>query len=157
MHQLQLHQEPPWPPRIQEETWRIGGVLKSFLLFVLDENFSKASDEYFEDPDTIPRSIKNIHVLQDSRKRLRGYMKSWLFSIYQISMKLSVKLPRDNLCTLTQSPTTSRTSLSSKTPGGNLENRWSFDYFPNVGSWWIFYLSLPGIFWVPWHHPHLHQ
>ena len=54
----------------------IGEVLTSFLMLDLDETFSKASLGYFENPDTISSSIKNICVLHDSRKRLGGYMES---------------------------------------------------------------------------------
>ena len=38
-----IRNEHPYPPRLQEETWRIGGVLTSFLTLDLDETFSKAS------------------------------------------------------------------------------------------------------------------
>ena len=46
LHQLQLHQDPPCLPRLQEETLMIGAVLTSFLMLDLDETFSKASDGY---------------------------------------------------------------------------------------------------------------
>ena len=71
-HHLQLHQEHPSPPRLQEETWwRIGGVLMRFLMLDLDETLIKASYRYYEYPDTISSSIiKSIHVNQDSRKML---------------------------------------------------------------------------------------
>ena len=46
-HHPHLHQEHPCPPRLQEETWRIVGVLTSFLMLDLDESFSKASLGYF--------------------------------------------------------------------------------------------------------------
>ena len=49
-------------------------------------------------------------------------------------MKLSVKLPWDILGTLTPSLASSITSLSSKTPGRDLEDRWSLDKLPDVGS-----------------------
>ena len=49
-------------------------------------------------------------------------------------MKLSVKLPWDILSTLTPSLIPSRTSLSSKTPGRDLESRWTLDKGPEVGS-----------------------
>ena len=35
---------------------------------------------------------------------------------------------------LDTSPAPSRTSLSSKTPGSDLEDRWSLDKLPDVGS-----------------------
>ena len=38
-------------------------------------------------------------------------------------MKLSVEIPKDILSTLTHSPASSRTSLSSKTPARDLEDR----------------------------------
>ena len=40
--QLQVHQEPPCPPRLQKETQRKGRVLIGFLMLDLDENFTKA-------------------------------------------------------------------------------------------------------------------
>ena len=49
-------------------------------------------------------------------------------------MKLSVKLPMDIMSTLTSSPVPSRTSMSSKTPGRDLEDRWSLDEVPDVRS-----------------------
>ena len=49
-------------------------------------------------------------------------------------MKLSIKLPMDIMSTLTSSPAPSRTSTSSKTPGRDLEDRWSLDEVPDVGS-----------------------
>ena len=49
-------------------------------------------------------------------------------------MKLSVKLPMDIMSPLTASPAPSRTSKSSKTPGRDLEDRWSLDEVPDVGS-----------------------
>ena len=49
-------------------------------------------------------------------------------------MKLSGKLPRDIMSTQMPSPAPSRTSLSSKTPGRDFEDRWSLDEVPDVGS-----------------------
>ena len=49
-------------------------------------------------------------------------------------MKLSVKLSWDIMITLTPSPAPSRISLSSKTPGRDLEDWWSLDEVPDVGS-----------------------
>ena len=48
-------------------------------------------------------------------------------------MKLSVKLPWGILSTLTPSPAPSGTFLSSKTPGRDLEDRWSLDEVLDVG------------------------
>ena len=49
-------------------------------------------------------------------------------------MKLSVKLPWDILVTLTPYLASSRTSLSSKTPGRDLEEMKSLDKVPDVKS-----------------------
>ena len=49
-------------------------------------------------------------------------------------MKLSVKLPVGVPNNLTPSPTRSGTSMSSKTPGRDLEDRLSLDKVPKVGS-----------------------
>ena len=42
-HHFQLCQEPPCPPRLQEETWRTWGVLTGFKMFDLHETFREAS------------------------------------------------------------------------------------------------------------------
>ena len=47
-------------------------------------------------------------------------------------MKLLGELPMDIMIILTPSP--SRTSMSSKTPGRDLEDRWSLDEVPDIGS-----------------------
>ena len=49
-------------------------------------------------------------------------------------MKLSGKLPMDIMNILTPSLAPSRTSMSSMTPGRNLDDRWSLDEVPDVGS-----------------------
>ena len=49
-------------------------------------------------------------------------------------MKLTVKLPKGIFSSLTPSPAPSRTPLSTKTPGKDLEDRWSLDKLPYVGS-----------------------
>ena len=49
-------------------------------------------------------------------------------------IKLLENIPQDNLITLIPSPAPLRASLSSKTPGIDLEDRWSLDKLPNVGS-----------------------
>ena len=49
-------------------------------------------------------------------------------------MKLLGKLPRDITSTQMPSPAPSRTSLSSKTPGRDFEDRWSLDKLPVVRS-----------------------
>ena len=49
-------------------------------------------------------------------------------------MRLSRKLPRDIMDTLTPSPASSRTSMSYKTPGKDFKDRWNFDKVSYVGS-----------------------
>ena len=49
-------------------------------------------------------------------------------------MKHSEKHSRDIVSILIPSPAPSRTSLSSKTSGRDLEDRWSLDEVPDVGS-----------------------
>ena len=49
-------------------------------------------------------------------------------------MKLSVNVQSDIMITLTPSPNPSTTSMSFKTPGGDLEDRWSLDKLPDVES-----------------------
>ena len=49
-------------------------------------------------------------------------------------MKLSVKLPVGVPNILTPTPPRSGTSMSSKTPGRDLEDRLSLDKVPEVGS-----------------------
>jgi len=42
----------------------------------LDETFTGTSDGYSLPSDTISRSIRNVHVLLDSKKRLGGQVES---------------------------------------------------------------------------------
>ena len=42
-HHLQVHQDSPHPPRLQEETWRTGGALTGFLLFLSFSGTSTSS------------------------------------------------------------------------------------------------------------------
>ena len=58
------------PPRLQGETWRTGGVLTGFLMSNLHETFREASLGLSHPSDTITRCIRNLHVLQDSRRDL---------------------------------------------------------------------------------------
>ena len=135
----------------------IGVVLTSFLMLDLDEIFSRASLVYFEYPDTISTSIKNIPVIQDSRKRLGGNVESWQGFWCWILMKLPGKLPWNIFSTLTPSTAHSKTSLPCKTPGRDLKDSWILYKLPDVGSWWNCLWSFSGIFWVPWPYLYLHQ
>ena len=76
-HHLQVHQESPHPPRLQGETWRTGGVLTRFLILDLDKTFAEASEVWSLSYDTTSRFIRNLHILQDSRKRLGGQVEPW--------------------------------------------------------------------------------
>ena len=73
---LQVHQEPPHPPRLQGETWRTGGALTGFLLLDLDETFIEASEGRSLSSDTTSRFIRNLHDLQDFRKFIGGQVES---------------------------------------------------------------------------------
>ena len=119
-HHLQVHLECPCPSRLREETWRTGGVLTSFLMSVLDETFTDTSEVCSLPSDTISKCFRNIHVLQDSRKRLGGQEESWKAFSQPIIIKFAGNIPWDVTTLLTPSPSVSGTSLSSKTPGGDL-------------------------------------
>ena len=75
-HNVQIHQEPPYPPRLQEETWRTGGVLTGFLMLDLEA----ASEGWSLTSDTNSRFIRNLHVFQHSMKLLGGQGESWWVS-----------------------------------------------------------------------------
>ena len=152
---LQVHQEPTCPPRLQEETWWTGRVLPRFLMMDLDETFREALYGCPLHPDSISRSIRNLPVLQDSMKRLGGWVESWKGSWCWILMKFSVKICMDVLSNLTPSPSLSGPYLSSKSPWRGWEDRESLDKAPEVGSWWNFQKVLLGIFLASW--LHLHQ
>ena len=63
-----------------------------------------------------------------------GQVKSWQGSWCPILTKLLQKLPKDAFSYLTPSPGSSGTSMSSKTPGRDLEDRWSLDWVSDVHS-----------------------
>ena len=150
-HHLQVHQECPCPPRHQEETWRTGGVLTWFLMSDLDKTFTDTSDGCSLPSDTISRSIRNVYVLLDSRKRLGGQVQSSHGSWCQIMVKLSQTLLMDVLSHLTPSLCPSGMSMYSR----DLEDRWS------LGSWCQILMNLSKIFWwmFPpiWYHLQFHQ
>ena len=72
-------------------------------------------------------------------------------------MKLSQKLLIDVSSHLTPSPGPSGMSVSSKTPGRDLEDRWRLDMVPDVRSWWNFHRHFWWMFPPIWHHLHVHQ
>ena len=122
-HHLQVHQEPPCPPRLQLEIWGTVGVLTGFLMLDLDKTFTEASERWSLISDTNSMSIRNLHDLHDSKKRLGRQEESWQCSWCWILMKISYKLYNNSLIHLTSSLGPSGTSMSSKTPGRDLENR----------------------------------
>ena len=67
------------------------------------------------------------------------------------------KLSMDIMSILTPSTALSRTALSSKTSGRDLEDRWILDEVPDVGSLWNFQKSFLGTLWLSWYHFQLHQ
>ena len=71
-HHLKVSQEHPCPPRLQEETWRTEGVLTGFLSTNHLQTCSKHSLGCFNPYSSISKCLRNILVLQDSRRRLRG-------------------------------------------------------------------------------------
>ena len=71
-HQLQVHQEPPCPPILQDENWWIGWVLTRFLILVQDETFTESSWGYTHPFNTIYKFIRNLLILLDSKRRLGG-------------------------------------------------------------------------------------
>ena len=81
-------QEPPYPPRLQEGTYRTDWVLTRFLKSDLDETFCEASYWWSYHLDTISTQVKNLHVLQDSLKGLRGQVSEvgswWNLSLIHI-------------------------------------------------------------------------
>ena len=74
-----------------------------------------------------------------------------------ILMKLSQEVPMDSPFPLTPSPGPSGTSMSSKTPESDLEDRWSLDTVSDYGSWWNFRRSFRWIVQLLRHHLKVHQ
>ena len=124
------------PPRLQGETWRTGGVLTY---------------------DTTSRFNRNLYILQDSRERHGGLVESWQGFWCWILKKLSQKLLKYDPYHMTPPPGSSGTSTSSKTPGRDLEDRWSLDRVSDVGSWWNFHRSFWSMIPIIWHHLQVHQ
>jgi hypothetical protein len=58
---------------------------------------------------------------------------------------------------LTPSPSVSGTSMSSKTPGGHLEDRRSLDALLMHQSSWNFHQTFQGPCWIFWHHKEGYQ
>ena len=124
-HHLQVHQECPCPPWLQEKTCRTGEVLTWFLMSDLNETSTDTSDECFLPYETVSRSIRNTHVLLESRKRHGGQEKYWHSYWYQILIKIPInktKLSQTLLMNVSShlTPSPGQSGMSSKTPGRNL-------------------------------------
>ena len=85
-------------------------------------------------------------------RNLGGWVESWHGFWCQILMKLSQMPLMDVTSSLTPSPGQSGMSMSSKTPGRDLEDRWSLDMVSDVRSWWNFQRCFWCIFPPVWHH-----
>ena len=134
-HHLQVSQEHPCPPRLQEETWRTEGVLTGFFSTNYRQTCRKYSLVYFNPSNIISKCLRNILVLQDSWKKLGGQEESWQAFCQPIIFKIAGNIPRYVSTLPTPSQSVSGTSLSSKTPGRNLEDRRSLDrLFVNQSS-----------------------
>ena len=72
-----------------QKTWMTGEVLTWFLMSDLYETFTDTSDGCSLLSDTISRSIRKVHVLLESRKRLGGHVKHWHGSWCQINIQSS--------------------------------------------------------------------
>ena len=107
--------------------------------------------------DTTSRFIRNLNIPQDSRERLGRQVESWQVFCCCILMKLSQKLLNDDPYHMTPPPCSSRTSTSSKTPGRDLEDRWSLDRVCDVGSWWNLHRSFWSMIPIIWHHLQVYQ
>jgi len=88
-HHLQVRQEHPCPPRLKEGTWRTSKVMTGFLMLESEEIFTATKHVWYMSYDTISRFVRNLHVLQDSRKGLGGWIESLLGSWCWILMKFS--------------------------------------------------------------------
>ena len=75
-------------PTLWKDTWRTIGVLTGFLMSNLCENFQEASLWLSLPSRTISRGVRNLHVLQDSRKRLWGQLESWKGSWCSTEVKI---------------------------------------------------------------------
>ena len=100
-----------------------------------DETLREALWGYSHSSDLSTKSIRNLYVLQDSRKRHEGKLESCLSFQCWILLKLSKKLHKMLWSNLPKTTGLSGISMSSKTPGRDLDDRWSLDIVPDVRSW----------------------
>ena len=151
-HHLQLNQEPPCPPRLQEGTWRTGRVLTGFLILDLDKIFVATSEGWYMSYDTISR---NLHVLE-TQEETWSKVESWdvgsLWNFHRcferiISFIYPFQGPPGTLrpqgwdfkegVFLTGFLIPLSGQLGN--PGRDMEERWSLERVLNVWLWWNFH------------------
>ena len=115
--------EHPCPPRLQRKTWRNVGVLTGIMSTNFLETYRKHSQGCYNPFDSISKCLRNVHVIQGYRRRLRGQEESWQAFCQQIIFKVVRNISRDVSTLLTPSASVSGTPMSSKTLGGDLEDR----------------------------------
>ena len=109
--------------------------------------------EEFSSTDPFP--IVHFYYLENQEnEEIKLVLKAFWCPIF---MKLSGKLLYDVLIHLRPSPGASGTSMSSKTPGRDLEDRWSLDRLPDVQYSWNFQGSFFRMFSTIWDHYKVHQ
>ena len=128
----------PHHPSLQRYTWRIGVVLTGLFMSELNETFSIGSKYIFKLIGVNFTGLRNQPVLQDSRMTLGGKMESWQGYLCQNWMKLSVEVLNTFFNYLLSTLMVTGTNLSSKTPGSDLEDRWSLDRVIHVRIDWNF-------------------
>ena len=118
------------------ETWRTGGVLTGFVMLDLDETYKSFWS-------MIPTICHHLEVHQEPPHPLRLLGETWRTGGALTGFLLF--------------PSFSGTSTSSKTPGRDLEDRWSLDRVCDVGSWWNLHRSFWSMIPIIWHHLQVHQ
>ena len=122
-------------------------------IFRICDRFAPPPLEEFSSTDPFP--IVHFYYLENQENEeiklvLKGF---WC----PIIMKLSGNLFYDVLFHLRPSPGASGTSTSSKTPGRDLEDRWSLDRLSDVQSSWNFQGRFSRMFSSIWDHHQVHQ
>ena len=109
--------------------------------------------EEFSSTDPFP--IVHFYYLENQEnEEIKLVLKAFWCPIF---MKLSGKLLYDVLFDLRPSPGASGTSISTKTPGRDLEDRWSLDKLLEVQNSWNFQGSLSRIFFLILDHHQVRQ
>ena len=141
-HHPQVYQEPPFPPRLQEETWRTDGVLTRFLILDLDETFTEASEWWSLSYDTSSKtpgrdledwwSLDRVSDVGSWRNFLRSF---WMMiPIIWHHLHVHQEPPHPPRLGVLTNDTISRIIR-------NLDIRWSLARVSDVRSWWNFHRS----------------